>query len=66
MTQGVLEFKYEVEKNKSGYTGLAGLPLYLELARMTGLSQDLDKLVGVRRESQGWRDRQVGMALILC
>jgi hypothetical protein len=65
MAQGVLGFKYEVEKNESGYTGLAGLPLYLELARMTGLSRDLDELVGVRRESQGWRDRQVGMALIL-
>lgn len=65
MAQGVLGFKYELEKNESGFTGLAGLPLYLELAKMTGLGRDLDELVGARREAQGWRDRQVGLALIL-
>lgn len=65
MTQGVLGFKYELEKNESGFTGLAGLPLYLELAKLTGLSRDLDEWVGVRAGSQGWKDGQVGMALIL-
>jgi hypothetical protein len=65
MTQGVLGFKYELEKNESGFTGLTGLPLYLELAKLTGLSRDLDEWVGVRTGSQGWKDGQVGMALIL-
>jgi hypothetical protein len=32
MAQGVLPFKYEAEKNRSGMTALAGLPTYLELA----------------------------------
>ncbi len=28
MTQGILPFKYEEEKNESGMTALAGLPIY--------------------------------------
>jgi hypothetical protein len=54
-----------LEKNESGFTGLAGLPLDLELAKLTGLSRNLDELVGMRARSQGWKDGQVGMALIL-
>jgi len=37
MTQGVLPFKYEEEKSKSGMTALAGLPISLDLARVLGL-----------------------------
>ena len=37
MAQGVLPFKYEAEKNRSGMTALAGLPTYLELASVCGL-----------------------------
>jgi hypothetical protein len=36
MAQGVLPFKYEAEKNRSGMTALAGLPTYLELASVCG------------------------------
>ena len=32
MAQGVLPFKYEEEKKDTGMTGLAGLPVYLDLA----------------------------------
>jgi len=32
MAQGVLPFKYEEEKKETGMTGLAGLPVYLDLA----------------------------------
>ena len=31
MSQGVLGFKYEEEKQETGMTGLAGLPVYLDL-----------------------------------
>ena len=31
MAQGVLGFKYEEEKHDTGMTGLAGLPVYLDL-----------------------------------
>ncbi len=38
MAQGVLPFKYEEEKTETGMTSLAGLPLYLDLAQVAGLS----------------------------
>lgn len=65
MAQGVLPFKYEEEKNSSGMTALAGLPLYLDLAQVAGLSQSIRKHLHVRKDSQGWTDSQVVMALVL-
>ena len=38
MPQGILPFKYEEEKRCGGMTGLAGLPAYLDLAFVMGLS----------------------------
>ena len=32
MPQSALLFQYQAEKNDSGLTGFAGLPLYVELA----------------------------------
>jgi hypothetical protein len=65
MAQGVLPFKYEAEKNRSGMTALAGLPTYLDLASVCGLQASIDRHVGVRRGTQGWSDAQVLMSLIL-
>jgi hypothetical protein len=65
MAQGVLPFKYEAEKNRSGMTALAGLPTYLELASVCGLQASIERHVGVRRGTQGWSDAQVLMSLIL-
>jgi hypothetical protein len=65
MAQGVLPFKYEAQKNRSGMTALAGLPTYLELASVCGLQASIDRHVGVRRGTQGWSDAQVLMSLIL-
>ena len=59
MAQGVLPFKYEAEKDRSGMTVLAGLPTYLELASLCGLQASIDRHVGVRRGTQGWSDGQV-------
>ena len=39
MAQGVLPFKYEAEKKTTGMTALAGLPAYLDLAKVIGLSK---------------------------
>ena len=39
MAQGVLPFKYEAEKKTTGMTALAGLPTYLDLAKVIGLLQ---------------------------
>jgi len=37
VAQGLLPFQYESEAGEAGLTGLAGLPLYLELWRAAGL-----------------------------
>ena len=65
MTQGVLPFKYEEEKTQSGMTALAGLPVYLDLAKVIGLSKFIQKYLTVRENSQGWTDSQMVMSLIL-
>lgn len=65
MSQGVLPFKYEEEKTGSGMTGLAGLPLYLDLAKVIGLSKSIQKHLKIREESQGWTDSQIVIALVL-
>ncbi len=65
MAQGILPFKYEEEKKTTGMTALAGLPLYLELAQKTGLSEAIQKHIKVRESTQGWTDNQIVMALIL-
>jgi len=65
MAQGLLAFKYEEEKQATGMTALAGLPVYLELARKMGLGQSIQKHLTVREGSQGWTDTQVVLALIL-
>src|SRR5919204_5704900 len=65
IAQGVLPIKYELEKSAAGMTALGGLPLYLDLAAVIGLSQSIEKHVRVRVGEQGWRDVQVVIALIL-
>jgi hypothetical protein len=59
MAQGVLPFKYETEKNTTGMTALAGLPVYLDLARVIGLSKSIEKHLKVRKDGQGWTDSQI-------
>ncbi len=65
MTQGVLPFKYEEEKTQSGMTALAGLPVYLDLAKVIGLSKSIQKHLKVRENSQGWTDSQMVLSLVL-
>ena len=64
MTQGLLPFQYESEAGEAGLTGLAGLPLYLELWRAAGLEQSVARHVAVSG-AQGWSDRQMVSALVL-
>ena len=64
MTQGLLPFQYESEASAAGLTGLAGLPLYLELWRAVGLDEAVARHVAVSG-AQGWSDRQMVSALIL-
>ena len=59
MAQGILPFKYETEKNATGMTALAGLPVYLDLAQVIGVSKSIEKHLKVRRDGQGWTDSQI-------
>ena len=65
MAQGVLPFKYENEKQKSDMTALGGLPTYLDLAQVAGLSKSVERHLGVRTKGQGWTDSQIVLSLIL-
>lgn len=65
MTQGILPFKYENEKQKSKMTGFGGLPVYLDLAKVSGLSKSIEKHLNASSQTQGWTDNQVVIPLIL-
>jgi hypothetical protein len=65
MAQGILPFKYESEKKATGMTALGGLPAYLDLAQVIGLSKSVQKHLKVRSGSQGWTDAQMVLALVL-
>ena len=38
MAQGVLPYQYQGQMRESGMTALGGLPVYLDLAQVAGLS----------------------------
>jgi hypothetical protein len=65
MAQTVLPFQYEVQKQPGGMTGLAGLPLYVELIHVFGLRNLIAEHVHVRRGDQGWTDEQMILAVVL-
>jgi len=65
MTQGVLPFKYEEEKKSTDLTSLAGLPIYLDLALVSGLFDSLKRRLKVRTSGQGWSDTEIATSLIL-
>jgi len=44
MSEGVLPFKYEAEEKASS---LAGLPAYLDLAKLIGLSKSIQKHLNI-------------------
>ena len=63
MSQGVLGFKYEEEKHDTGMTGLAGLPVYLDLMH----AMHLPELIGshLQVKQRGWTDEQMIISLML-
>ena len=66
ITQGVLPFRYEAERTVCGMTALAGLPAYVELGTVCGLSDSIRCHMQVwAGRTQGWTDRQVVMTLVL-
>jgi hypothetical protein len=65
MAQGALPFKYEEQLQGGGMTALAGLPVYLDLAHVMGLSRSVEKHLAVRASGRGWTDAQVVTSLVL-
>ena len=65
MAQGILPFKYEAEKQTTGMTALGGLPAYLDLAKVIGLSKSISKHLKVRENGQGWTDSQMVLSVVL-
>ena len=63
MAQGILPFKYEKEKRESGMTGLAGLPIYLDLAMVMGLGESIERHLQIKE--QGWTDKQTVLSLMM-
>jgi hypothetical protein len=62
MSQGVLGFKYEEEKHDTGMTGLAGLPVYLDLLQAMGFPELIGRHLQVKQ--RGWTDAQMVLLLI--
>lgn len=65
MSQTTLPFKYEEDKKDRGITSLGGLPLYLGLVNVIGLSKSVREHLQIREDGQGWTDTQVIMSLIM-
>lgn len=63
MAQGVLPFHYEADKCGAGLTGFAGLAVYLDLIRVSGLAAAVRRHVAAAGR-QGWLDVQMIVALI--
>jgi hypothetical protein len=64
VAQAALPFKYEASTT-SGATAFAGLPLYLELSRVVGLRELIEKHLPPRGDGQGWQDADVVTTLVL-
>ena len=65
MPQAILPFKFEEEKHSGGMTSLAGLPMYLELSYVMGLTDSISRCLNVRDNGQGFKDHEMLMSLIL-
>ena len=56
-------FRYEEEKHDTGMTGLAGLPVYLDLMKAMGLPKFIGSHLQVKQ--RGWTDAQMVLSLML-
>ena len=63
MTQKALPFQYSSAKKTAKITGLAGLPLYLELAIKSGLTKNIEKSLQIKQ--RGWTDVEMILSLIM-
>jgi hypothetical protein len=64
MAQGELGFKYEVEHQGEGMTGMGGIGPYLDLACRSGMVRSVERHVRARGE-QGWTDAESVLSLVM-
>jgi hypothetical protein len=66
MPQFALPFKYEEETKTSGLTGLAGLPLYIELLHTLKIQQAMRQSLDTGEdEDRVWKPSQIALTLVL-
>jgi hypothetical protein len=63
LAQGVLDFQYEADSSRHGLTSPAGLRVYLDLVKASGLAAAIRRQVCVAG-SQGWLDVQMVLAVV--
>ena len=56
MTQNLFSYQYQ-ESSKSAYTSLGGLPLFMEMAKISGLSHTIK--CSLKLNTQGWSDQEI-------
>jgi hypothetical protein len=64
MAQGELGFKYEVEYQGEGMTGMGGIGPYLDLACRSGMVRSIERYVKAQGE-QGWTDAENVLTLMM-
>jgi hypothetical protein len=64
MAQGELGFKYEVEHQGGGMTGMGGIGPYLDLACRSRMVKSIERHVKARGE-QGWTDAEIILTLVM-
>jgi hypothetical protein len=62
---GMLPYSVEVVDDDAGITAYAGLPLVIETMRSLGVSELLDKELGIRQRNHGATDAQKAEAVVL-
>ena len=65
MTQGELAFKYEVDHQGGGVTGMGGIGPYLDLACRSGMVRSIERHVKARKGGQGWTDAESVLSLVM-
>lgn len=63
LTQTLLPLHYMADHPDTAMTSFAGLPLYMDLAIASGLSQNIEQTL--KTKTQGWTDVQIIISLIL-
>jgi len=63
LARGVLDFQYEADSSRHGLTSLAGLPIYLDFVKTSGLGVAIQRHVRAAG-SQGWLDVQMVLAVV--